>query len=70
MQCVGTIPLILIVVIALLIGLLAWELFRSRFRTSNITLGGAHDDLFVGLLVLAAFASGSFLTFILLSFAK
>jgi hypothetical protein len=70
MQCVGTIPLILIVVITLLIGLLASELFRSRFRTANIALSGTHDDLFVGLLVLAAFAFGSFLTFVLLSIAK
>ena len=70
MQCVGTIPFILIVVVTLLVGLLAWEVFRSRFLAANITLSSPHDDLFVGLLVLAAFAFGSFLTFVLLSVAK
>ena len=70
MQCVETVPLLLSVLVALLIGLLVWGLFRSRVRTSSNTLMGARDDVFVGLLVLAAFASGSFLTFILVSFMK
>ena len=70
MQCVETVPLLLIVLIALLIALLVWGLFRSRVRASSNSLMSGRDDMFMGLLVLAAFASGSFLTFILLSFAK
>ncbi len=65
-----TVPFLLGVLITLLVGLLVWGLFRARARTSSNPPMGSRDDVFVGLLVLAAFAFGAFLTFILVSFMK
>ena len=68
MPSVHTIPLILISsLIGLLLGLIAWGGWRARRRGLNHVPSGSHDEILLGLLILAAFAMGVFLTYALLS---
>lgn len=60
------IPLILISsLIGLLLGLIAWGGWRARRRELNHIQTGSHDEILLGLLILAAFAMGVFLTYAL-----
>ncbi len=70
MSCVNTLPLLLSILVVLLIGLVTWGFFRSRKQMAGNALIGARDDMLLGLLVLAAFASGVFSTIILLTFVR
>ncbi len=58
------IPVLLGLVVLLLISVVVWGL--SRDRQGDIWLMKTHDDLLLGLLVLAAFISGAFLTYVFL----
>lgn len=61
------VPLLLITLIGLSLGLLAWGMWRTRGYDSNDALVESHGDvLLLGLLVLAAFTLGVFLTYVLL----
>jgi hypothetical protein len=60
------IPVLLAILVGLLFGLLAWGLLRMRSREAEEVLIGAGDDLLAGLLVLAAFALGVFLTYMVI----
>ncbi len=68
MPCVSPIPFLLSLIVVVLLGLVTFGLFRARAQTTVNTLVGARDDLLLGLLVLAAFASGVFATLVLLAF--
>jgi len=57
------IPVLLAILVGLLFGLLAWGLLRVRGGYAGETLVGVRDDVLLGLLVLAAFALGVFLTY-------
>lgn len=51
-------------------GVLIWNTIRSRLINNGRaedSIGEMHNDIQIGLLVLAAFALGAFLTYVLLS---
>jgi uncharacterized membrane protein len=59
-------PILLGLLVALLVSLVVWGLVRLRSQQTNDLLMRTRDDLLLGLLVLAAFISGAFLTYVLL----
>ena len=62
------IPLLLSILVGLLLGLLVWGFWRTWRREVGGALLETRDDLLLGLLMLAAFALGIFLTYVLLGF--
>ena len=61
------IPLILISsLIGLLSGLIGWGVWRARRQELHHVRSGSRDEILLGLLILAAFAMGVFLTYALL----
>lgn len=67
MSFVSAAPVLLSLLVGLLLGLVVWELFRVRRHGFADALMEAHDEFLLGLLVLAAFALGAFLAYLLLS---
>jgi hypothetical protein len=61
-------PLLLSILVGLLIGLIAWGFWRTHQQDVNGALTGGLDDLLVGFLVLAGFASGVLLTYLLTAY--
>ena len=61
------IPLLLSVLIGFLLGFVALGLFQARSQQANDTTFDTQSNIFWGLLMLAAFALGVFLTYVLLS---
>jgi len=57
------IPILLAILMGLLFALLAWGFLRLRGQEAGETLIGTSDFVLTGLLVLAAFALGVFLTY-------
>jgi hypothetical protein len=53
--------------VGLLLGLVTWEFLRARRHKVGDALMGAQDEFILGLMVLAAFALGVFLAYLLLS---
>jgi hypothetical protein len=54
------------ILVGLVLGLVAWGFWRVWRQETNGSLAGTYDSMFLGLLVLAAFAMGAFLTYALL----
>jgi len=65
-QYVPMIPLLLIMLVALLLGLVAWGFWRTRGQESNGVAMTSRDDVLLGFLVLAAVALVIFLAYALL----
>ena len=65
MKLFGTIPLVISILVGLLLGLVTLGLLRLRRIPSEGNLPGTSDGLLLGLLALAAFAMGVFLTYVL-----
>ena len=65
-QFVRVIPLILILLVALLLGLVAWGFWRTRGQEANGISMTSRDDVLLGFLVLAAVALAVFLVYALL----
>lgn len=61
----GTIPLVISILVGFLLGLVTVGLLRLRHSPTEGSLPGTSDSLLLGLLTLAAFAMGVFLTYIL-----
>ncbi len=61
------IPVLLAILVGLLFGLLAWGFLRIRSREAGEALIGARDDVLTGLMVLAAFALGVFLAYMVVA---
>ena len=61
------IPVLLAILVGLLFGLLAWGFLRVRSHKAGEALVGVRDDVLTGLLVLAAFALGVFLTYMVIA---
>ena len=61
------IPVLLAILVGLLFGLLTWGFLRMRGREAGDALISVRDDMLVGLLVLAAFALGVFLTYMMIA---
>lgn len=66
MKFFGTIPLVISILVGFLLGLVTMGLLRLRRSPIDSNLPESSDALLLGLLVLAVFAMGIFLTYILL----
>ena len=64
----NAIPILLCVLVGAVLSLVAWGLQRSRTHVVGDAVMGARGDVLLGLLVLAAFALGVFLTYVLIGF--
>ena len=62
------IPILLAILVGLLFALVAWGFLRLRGQEAGETLIGTSDVVLTGLLVLAAFALGVFLTYMIVAF--
>lgn len=65
MKLFGTTPLIISILVGFLLGLVTVGLLRLRRIPTQESSLGSSDALLLGLLALAAFAMGVFLTYIL-----
>ena len=63
-------PLLLIIMLALLFGLVTVGFLRVRRHEADEAAQKASDELLVGLVLLAAFALGVFVTYVLIGFAR
>jgi hypothetical protein len=61
------IPVLLAILVGLLFGLLAWGFLRMQSREAGEALIEVRGDVLTGLLVLAAFALGVFLTYMVIA---
>jgi cytochrome c biogenesis factor len=61
-------PILLCVLVGAVLGLVVWGLQRSRSQAAGDSAMGTRGDLLLGLIVLAAFALGVFLTYVLIGF--
>lgn len=68
MAPVHAIPLLLSLLVGLALGLVAWGFVRGRHHARSDTLMRAPDGMVLGLLALAAFSMGVFLTYLVLIF--
>jgi hypothetical protein len=59
-------PLLLSLLVGATVGLAAWGLVRRQDREATIVWSQTSDRLLIGLLTLAAFAIGAFVTYVLL----
>ena len=62
------IPILLGILVAAVLSLVVWGLQRSRSHVVGDTVMGTRGDVLLGLVVLAAFALGIFLTYVLIGF--
>ncbi len=65
-QFVQVIPLLLILLVAFVLGLVAWGFWRTRGQEINGISMTSRDDVLLGFLVLAAVALAIFLIYALL----
>jgi hypothetical protein len=63
------IPILLSVLVGAVLVLSVWGLQRSRSHVVGDAVVGTRGDVLLGLLVLAAFALGIFLTYVLIGFS-
>ena len=68
MSSQNAIPILLSVLVGAVLSLVVWGLRRSRSHVVGDSVMETRDDVLVGLLVLAAFALGVFLTYVLIGF--
>jgi hypothetical protein len=66
MKFISAIPLVLSVLVGFLLGLVTVGILRLRQSPTEGSLPATGDGLLLGLLTLAAFAMGAFLTYLLL----
>jgi ABC-type Mn2+/Zn2+ transport system permease subunit len=64
----NVIPILLGVLVGAVLSLVVWGLQRSRSRVPGDSVMGTQGDVLLGLVVLAAFALGVFLTYVLFGF--
>jgi len=65
MKLFGTIPLVISILVGFLLGLVTVGLLRLGRSPTEGSLPGTSDALLLGLLTLAVFAMGAFLTYVL-----
>lgn len=65
MKLFGTIPLVISILVGFLLGLVTVGLLRLCRSPTEGSLPGTSDALLLGLLTLAVFAMGAFLTYVL-----
>jgi hypothetical protein len=66
MRFVSAIPLLLSILVGFLLGLVTMGVLRLRRHATEAASAGTSDDMLIGLLALAAFALGVFVTYVLL----
>jgi hypothetical protein len=66
MNFVSAIPLLLSILVGFLLGLVTMGVLRLRRHATEAVSSGTSDDMLIGLLALAAFAMGVFVTYVLL----
>jgi hypothetical protein len=66
MLSVHEVPLLFALLVGLLLGLATGALLRNRTNGTAEASQGARGDVLTGMLVLAAFAMGAFVTYVLL----
>lgn len=64
---VHTIPLLLSSLTGFLLGWIAWQLWRSQAPEVGESSAGMHKEMSLWLLIMAAFALGALVTYMLLS---
>jgi len=64
MKLFGVIPLLISILVGLLLGLVTAGLLRLRSHPAEGTWSATNDGLLLGLLALAAFAMGVFVTYL------
>lgn len=62
------IPSLLSILTGLLLSLVVWAIVRDRYQEVGVASRGTPDRVLLAMLLLAAFAMGVFLTFLLLTF--
>lgn len=67
MSYVHVVPVLLSTLMGLLLSLVTWGFLRVRNQEAGDTPMRSRDDVLLGLLMLAAFALGVFVTYLLLS---
>ena len=65
MKFFGTVPLVISILVGFLLGLVTLGVLRLRRSPTEGGFSGTNDALLLGLLALAAFAMGVFLTYVL-----
>jgi hypothetical protein len=65
MKFFGMVPLVVSILVGFLLGLVTVGLLRLRHSPTEGSLPGTGDGLLLGLLTLAAFAMGVFVTYVL-----
>ena len=65
MKFLGAAPLVISILVGLLLGLVTMGLLRLRHSPSEGIVSATGDGLLLGLLALAAFAMGVFLSYLL-----
>jgi hypothetical protein len=65
MKLFGTVPLVISILVGFLLGLVTLGLLRLRHSPTEGSWPGTGDALLLGLLALAAFAMGVFVTYVL-----
>ncbi len=66
MPSIQGVPLVLGILVGLVLSLVVCMFWRTRKAASNAEMTAIRDDLLIGLLALACFALGVFLTYALL----
>jgi hypothetical protein len=65
MKLFGTVPLVISILVGFLLGLVTVGILRLRQSAAESSWQGSGDALLLGLLALAAFAMGIFVTYLL-----
>lgn len=60
------IPLLIGIVVGLLLSVIAWNVIRARRQTTGDTTVDLQAQLLLGLLLVAVFSAGVFITYLLL----
>jgi hypothetical protein len=62
------IPLLVGIVVGLLLGVIAWSMVKARQQTTNEPITDRQQQVLLGLLLVAMFGAGVFITYFLLRF--
>jgi hypothetical protein len=68
MPLVHAIPLLISTLVGAVLSLTAWGLWQSRSRAMGDGLTAKRGDVLLWMLILAAFALGAFVTYVLIGF--
>ncbi len=67
MSSVRAAPVLLSLMVGLSLVVVVWGVWQERRRAAGGAWAGAHDDVLLGMVALAAFAFGVFITYLIVS---